>query len=352
VDNDGDGYTDCADPNCAGDPICDESLNCTDGVDNDLDGATDCDDTDCSAVACGAPSAVCESITRQLETDGTLTVYWNEVAGGSTSGGDCCSIDVGIRRPGLPYTESISFTEADVATSPNVVYAKVTQSDGQLIYCTGYVTVEPAPCPSPVLIGALSRKTHGTTSPIDCDIDVGSGEIECRSAQLGTANPNELKIVANFDPALTPEIDLLGGADVITDNGVIAAVTKTGPTTLEIDVADLGDRGDPTLSTFNTQVNLAFPGVICLGDPSTTSDSTLCIVVIVGDYDALGRTNFIDFSKVKADGYINALVNDCAIARADFDCSGRVNFIDFSKVKAAGLINKTAPACPVPPIGP
>ncbi len=60
LDNDGDRYVDCADPDCATHPRC---MNCnpigpgpefgvgacTDGIDNDCDGATDCVDDDCSA---------------------------------------------------------------------------------------------------------------------------------------------------------------------------------------------------------------------------------------------------------------------------------------------------------------
>jgi len=76
--------------------------------------------------------------------------------------------------------------------------------------------------PKPVLQTAVSRKTH--TGAGDWEIDVGIGDIECRSAQLGTANPNELKIIADFDPAVTPEIDLLGGSDVTTDNGTVNLV--------------------------------------------------------------------------------------------------------------------------------
>ena len=61
VDNDGDIYADCADPDCASTPACagcNGGLDptpefgvaaCTDGLDNDCDGVTDCADDDCSA---------------------------------------------------------------------------------------------------------------------------------------------------------------------------------------------------------------------------------------------------------------------------------------------------------------
>jgi hypothetical protein len=63
LDNDGNRYTDCADPACVdtaecadcnlGEPAAAEygAGACTDGRDNDCDGATDCDDDDCSASA-------------------------------------------------------------------------------------------------------------------------------------------------------------------------------------------------------------------------------------------------------------------------------------------------------------
>lgn len=51
TDNDGDGLTDCDDPDCAGDPSCIPVPieSCTDAIDNDADGLTDCDDPDCAA---------------------------------------------------------------------------------------------------------------------------------------------------------------------------------------------------------------------------------------------------------------------------------------------------------------
>jgi hypothetical protein len=59
IDDDGDGYADCADPDCLAtckgcnngkDPIPELGIAaCTDGIDDDCDGAIDCADSDCSA---------------------------------------------------------------------------------------------------------------------------------------------------------------------------------------------------------------------------------------------------------------------------------------------------------------
>jgi hypothetical protein len=334
IDDDGDGDADCCDSDCTAEPTCVAETDCNDGQDNDCDGLTDCADANCQV--CGAPTAACESISRHLDGEGTLTVTAGEIAGNSAAGaGSCCSISLSIRRPGDAYADSVSFTAVDVATNPNTVYARITQSDGQIVYCTGYVTVVNNPPPS--LIGAVSRKNHGSAG--DWDINIGAGDIESRSAQIGTGSPNELLIIATFDI----DIALLGTGDevVVTDVGMISSADQTNLKELTIALTDL---------PLNTQVNLSFPGVVDAWslDPSTASPSTLCVQLLVGDYDNLGRINFIDFSKVKNAGYINQLVNTVDMARADFDSNARPNFLDFSKVKSAGLINQTAPTCASP----
>mgnify|MGYP002381847139 CR=1 FL=1 len=65
VDDDGDGFIDCADRDCAASPLCrcvpapeTTATACADGRDNDCDGATDCADTDCRPFPmCCAPVA-------------------------------------------------------------------------------------------------------------------------------------------------------------------------------------------------------------------------------------------------------------------------------------------------------
>jgi hypothetical protein len=288
--------------------------------------ATDSEGHALSWSVVGSPSTGSTSFVGGVDTGGSVAICYDP-------------------NDGQTASDSFDVEVADIAGATDTI--------------TVNVTVTPTGgCPKPVLTAALSRKHHisgppgGANDAGDWDIDVGAGDIESRSAQLGTATPNELKIIANFDPAVG-EIDLLGGSDVTTDNGVVAAVTKTGPLTLEIDVTGLGDRGDGTLSTFNTQVNLAFPGVICLGDASSTCDSTLCVRIVVGNYSNLpdARTTFIDFALIKNAGYLNQLVDSVDKARADFDCGARPTFTDFSKARNADLINQTAPACS-PPIGP
>ena len=55
IENDCDGLTDCADPDCMGDAACTCSQeHCTNGRDDDCDGMPDCNDPDCQRCAPGA----------------------------------------------------------------------------------------------------------------------------------------------------------------------------------------------------------------------------------------------------------------------------------------------------------
>lgn len=62
LDNDKNGLTDCLDPACKQHPLCGEGgFNCFDNQDNDGDGQLDCKDTKCvQAGACGPVETVCE----------------------------------------------------------------------------------------------------------------------------------------------------------------------------------------------------------------------------------------------------------------------------------------------------
>jgi hypothetical protein len=63
IDDDGDGDTDCADPDCAQDPLCLPETLCADSADNDGDGDTDCADTDCAdAPICATGTQTCSQV--------------------------------------------------------------------------------------------------------------------------------------------------------------------------------------------------------------------------------------------------------------------------------------------------
>ena len=74
VDDDGDGFIDCSDSDCALDPACSTTPpeDCTNGVDDDGDGATDCADPDCVGdPACVATADGDECVDAILATLGS-----------------------------------------------------------------------------------------------------------------------------------------------------------------------------------------------------------------------------------------------------------------------------------------
>jgi hypothetical protein len=61
LDEDGDGLTDCQDPDCSETFECAAEYVCDDNQDNDADGNTDCDDADCSDDAACQPTEICDN---------------------------------------------------------------------------------------------------------------------------------------------------------------------------------------------------------------------------------------------------------------------------------------------------
>lgn len=81
VDEDSDGLTDCADPDCAGHASCVEQ-QCTDGLDDDGDGLVDCLDADCAASA----SCACADLSF---TGAPPTVAVDTTSSGDDAAGSC-----------------------------------------------------------------------------------------------------------------------------------------------------------------------------------------------------------------------------------------------------------------------
>jgi hypothetical protein len=112
LDNDTDGLTDCADPDCVTDAFCIEAGNCADGLDNDGDGFTDCADDECLAeVACdGLPPANDNCLDAIAVTEGT-TLWENLDAtlDGPTDGDSNMGADVWfVYTPGCNGTATIN----------------------------------------------------------------------------------------------------------------------------------------------------------------------------------------------------------------------------------------------------
>ena len=90
VDNDGDGYIDCIDFDCNGDPAC-PTEDCSNGTDDDGDGYIDCDDFDCSSdPACSGGSEICDDMVDN-DSDYELDCADADCAGDpACAGADMC----------------------------------------------------------------------------------------------------------------------------------------------------------------------------------------------------------------------------------------------------------------------
>jgi len=76
ADNDGDGASDCADPDCANTPACpDDETSCNNGSDDDHDGGIDCADSDCANnPACSNPGGDDDGDGVDNDDDNCVTV--------------------------------------------------------------------------------------------------------------------------------------------------------------------------------------------------------------------------------------------------------------------------------------
>ncbi|MBW2463736.1 MAG: hypothetical protein JRH11_18945 [Deltaproteobacteria bacterium] len=71
TDDDDDGRVDCADPDCRMDGACIGELNCSDGIDDEGDGFADCDDSEClSAPACVSDEDTLAKCMDGVDNDG------------------------------------------------------------------------------------------------------------------------------------------------------------------------------------------------------------------------------------------------------------------------------------------
>ena len=108
-DNDGDGLTDCDDPNCAGDEACLTDEICDDGLDNDGDSYVDCDDWDCDEdPACGGSSGEAEVCDDGEDNDGD---GYTDCIDFDCSDDDACAEDCddGEDNDGDGYTDCDDF---------------------------------------------------------------------------------------------------------------------------------------------------------------------------------------------------------------------------------------------------
>lgn len=162
---------------------------------------------------------------------------------------------------------------------------------------------------APIVMAAVSRKTHGVTGNKDIDVKA-VGAVECRS------NGPTL-VVVTFDQSVQG-VGGLDPTDVSLSSGNVSSVSISGS------VLTIGMSG-----AYNADLLvMSFPG-ISNADGQTVS-GMLCFGVLLGDANGDKKVNVFDLQAIK-----NAVNQPVTTAnfRADITASGGINVSDLQTTK-------------------
>jgi hypothetical protein len=160
----------------------------------------------------------------------------------------------------------------------------------------------------PLLVGAVSRKTHGSAGTFDIDLIPPSPGIECR---YGGANGNH-QIVVTF-------------AAPITFTGVTTACGSVGSTSNAGSQLTINLTGVPNASRCSVTIQGVTDGV------SSAHDVTVPVNFLTGDTNADAFTDAVDVSQTKSQSG-NPVTN--ANFREDVNVDGFIDAVDTSLVKS------------------
>ncbi|NLX22948.1 MAG: hypothetical protein GXY55_14945 [Phycisphaerae bacterium] len=183
-------------------------------------------------------------------------------------------------------------------------------------------------CERPSVVGAVSRRTHGSSGSYDVDVRTGTGghpdAIESRAG-------SSVRLVVTFDQPIQG-VGGLDPTDVIVTSGSVAGVAIQG-NELTIDVVGVVS-GD--------MFAVAFAGIESTYVANQTVLDTLCFSVLQGDVNGDGMVNIFDLVHVR-----NTLNQPVATGnfRADVNADGSVNIFDLVAVRNR-LNSSVAITCP------
>ena len=160
----------------------------------------------------------------------------------------------------------------------------------------------------PLLVGAVSRKTHGLAGTFDIDLIPPSPGIECRS---GGANGNH-QIVVTF-------------AAPITFTGVTTACGSVSSTSTAGSQLTINLTGVPNASRCSVTIQGVTDGV------SAAHDITVPVNFLIGDTNADAFTDAVDVSQTKSQSG-NAVTT--SNFREDVNVDGFIDAVDTSLVKS------------------
>jgi hypothetical protein len=165
----------------------------------------------------------------------------------------------------------------------------------------------------PILVGAVSRKTHGDAGTFDVDLMPPNSGIECRS---GGTN-GDYQVVITFATPVT-----LSGASAVAAPSGTASVSGT----------PIISGNQVTINLTNVsnaqRFNISLLGV---NDGTTTRDISVPMGVLIGDTNANGVVNSSDISQTQAQSGQPVSV---ANFREDVTVNGFINSSDITAVQA------------------
>ena len=235
------------------------------------------------------PAANCQST---LGVNGTITIY---VPLSSVSEAD--PIDARLHE----VTASTMTLTQPANSTPDPLGSGIGGSLFNLIdVAQGYVF-------DPILVGAVSRKTHSFAGPFDIDL-LGTSGIECRS---GGVNGNH-QIVVTF-------------ASPVTFTGVTTSCGSVSGTSTSGNQLTINLTGVPNASRCSITVQGVTDGV------SAARDISVPVNFLLGDTNADQFTDAVDVSQTKSQSG-NAVTN--ANFREDVNVDGFIDAVDTSLVKS------------------
>ena len=165
----------------------------------------------------------------------------------------------------------------------------------------------------PILVGAVSRKTHGSAGTFDVDLMPPSPGIECRS---GGAN-GDYQVVVTFAVPVT-----VTGAAAVPAAGGTASVVGT----------PIVNNTQVTINLTNVSNAQRFDiNLLGVNDGTSTRDISVPMALLIGDTTANGAVNSSDIAQTQSQSGQAVTANNF---REDVTANGQINSSDIATVQS------------------
>ena len=243
------------------------------------------------------------------------------VAVGSVPGhADCPTVSAGAEQG----------EDGSVRIVANVGQAVIGRAtDGNVVMHAGIMPClsmpEITPGDGPMLVSALSRKTHTGVGSFDINLPVadGSAGVECRAD-----GPTRVFLIFN------ETIQAVDGTCNLGDEAVVSAGAGTAICTTNRLRLDLNGVPDATC------LRIKVSGLEDVEGNPLEGDATVDVVVLKGDVNGDETVDVVDMSKVKGNLFEAVIGSNM---RADISLDGAIDVSDMSSVKGHLFNSATCP---------